>query len=413
MEIEFAKIILAYSLAATFVFTAAVTCLSMIGWVKFTDPEQQKFLFKTLIIELVVVVVGFFGKALEFNPSTAKEKIVSTALENKRKVFVEKLNAARKEYSTGNLQKAYELSNALFKSDELSEYVPIKELFALNADIAKNREFWQEAADSYGPAIKLDPNNTELMANYGYVQRQLQNYEAAENLYDRALSLEAQNWEILNGYFNCMRRFAAFLHDDYPKISEVKFQKAAEIARQMKNVSADARQKKLSDIAKGTLYWEWGKYDVAHATYQELVNEYPNESRFKEDMAAILSEMHRYEESKLLYASLYEAEKDKKTVGWYVGAGYAEAASKAKSTTAELELALDAGLLAISNKPDEPFTYYAVALVYKNLGKNGEAVKYLKTAEAKEADRDTNMHTYDKKRHAMYKDLLKDWKALI
>lgn len=409
MGIEFAKIILAYSLAATFVFTAAVTCLSMIGWVKFSDPEQQKILFKTLIIELTVVVIGFFGKALEFNPSAAKEKIVSAALADKKKAFIEKLNSARNEYNSGNLQKAYELSNSLFKSDELSEYIPIKELFTLNGDISRKREFWQEAADSYGPAIKLDPNNTELMTNSGYVQRQLQNYEAAENLYDRALSLDAQNWEILNGYFNCMRRFAAFLQDEYPKIAEEKFQKAAEIAKQMKNVAAEARQKKISDVAKGTLYWEWRRYDVAHATYKELANEYPTEPRFKEDLGAILAEMHRFDESKSLYASLYEAEKSKHSVGWYVGAGFAEATSKAKSTRAELDMALDAGLLSISNKPDEPFSYYAVALVYKKLGNSNDAIKYLKIAEAKEASRDTHMHTYDKKRHAIYIQLLKEW----
>lgn len=411
MEIELVKIILAYSLAATFVFTATVTCLSMIGWVKFSDPEQQKLLFKALIVELAVVVVGFFGKALEFNPSAAKEKIISTALETKKKNFIEKLNSARKEYNEGNLQKAYELSNALFKSDELSEYIPIKDLFALNGDISRKREFWQEAADSYGSALKLDPNNTELIANSGYIQRQLQNYEAAEKLYDRALALDAQNWELLNGYFNCMRRFAAFLQDDYPKISEMKFQKAAEIAKQMKNIATEARQKRISEVAKGTVYWEWRRYDVAYATYKELVDEYPTEARFKEDLAAILSEMQRFDESKSYYAALYEAEKNKKSVGWYVGAGYAEATSKAKSTRAELDSALNAGLLSISNKPDEPFSYYAVALVYKRLGNDNEAIKYLKIAEAKETSRDTSMHTYDKKRHAMYKELLKQWKA--
>ena len=177
----------------------------------------------------------------------------------------------------------------------------------------------------------------------------------------------------------------------------------------MKNVASNDREKRLSDVAKGTLYWEWRKYDIASVTYRQLVTEYPVEKRFKEDLAAIFVEMSEFIEAKNLYAKLYQNEKEKKSVSWFVGSGYAEAAGKAVSTPLELREALEAGLIAVSNKPDEPFSYYAVALVYKKLGNDDKAIKYLRKAESLESSRDTNIYTYDKKRHIKYIKLLEQW----
>ena len=92
------------------------------------------------------------------------------------------------------------------------------------------------------------------------------------------------------------------------------------------------------------------------------------------------------------------------------GSGYAEAASKANSTPSELKLALEAGLSAIREKPDEPFSYYAVGLVYKSLGNAESAMEYVSNAEALEARRDTNIHTYDKSRHHLYRSLVDKWR---
>ena len=120
-------------------------------------------------------------------------------------------------------------------------------------------------------------------------------------------------------------------------------------------------------------------------------------------------EMKKYYEAKLLFADLYNKEKQSNKVTWFVGSGYAEAASKDTSDRNALRTALDAGLLAISNRPDEPFSYYAVAMVCKKLGMNNDAINYLRKAESQEASRDTNMHTYDKTRHLMYKKILREW----
>ncbi len=409
MDSGLIQLIIAYTLTGVFVFTALITSLSMIGIVKFAQKAQQKTLFKVLIVEVVIVAVGFFGQVLTFNPQKVQKNIVANELKSRKQIFEEKLSAAKQQYSSDNLHKAYSMVNDLFRSNELEEYFPIRDLFILNGDISKKREFWTEAIESYGPALKLDPNNIRVIVSAGFVQRVLENYEEAEKLYERALSSQGQNWEVLNGYYNCLRRYAAFLSDEYPKISDLKFQKAANIVKQLKNVASNPREIRLSDVAKGTLYWEWKKYDIATVTYNQLIQEYPSHQRFKEDLAAILVEMSRYNEAKQLYASLYVQEQESGKISWFVASGYAEAAGKGSADPKELKKALEAGLVAISNKPNEPFSYYAVALVYRKLGNKEKSLEYIRQAEALEGSRDTNIHTYDKTRHTLYKNLLSQW----
>lgn len=411
MSSELIQLTIAYTFTAVLVFTAVITALSLIGKVRFADKSQQRTLFRVLIVELVIVGVGFFSGIFEFNANEVQRGIVTKEFSSRKKAFDGKLAEAQRLYQAGQLPEAYRLVNDLFRSDELEEYFPIKDLFVLNGDISKSRMFWLEAVESYGPALKLDPNNIDVIVSAGYAQRQLQNYEKAESLYERALAAQGQNWEVLNGYFNCLRRYAAFLSDEYPKIANEKFQKAATTAQQMENVAADEKEKSLSNIAKATLYWEWKKYDIASATYRQLIDKYPDQVRFKEDLAAVLVEMEKYSEAKELYATLYQDELNSGTPSWFVGSGYAEAASKAKSPSSELRQALEAGLAAIAAKPDEPFSYYAVSLVYKELGDEDAAIKYITEAEALEARRDTNIHTYDRARHELYQSLIKKWRT--
>lgn len=39
------------------------------GWIKFADPNQQKKLFAVLVVEVVVVSVGFFAGIFKFTAS--------------------------------------------------------------------------------------------------------------------------------------------------------------------------------------------------------------------------------------------------------------------------------------------------------------------------------------------------------
>lgn len=49
------KLVIGWTIVGGFVFTMIVTCLSLVGWIKFADPRQQQKLFYALIIEVVVL----------------------------------------------------------------------------------------------------------------------------------------------------------------------------------------------------------------------------------------------------------------------------------------------------------------------------------------------------------------------
>lgn len=83
MEIEHPVIIqltIAYTLVGAFIFTVAITCLSLVGWVKFADSRQQNRLFAVLILEVVTIGVGSFANLLKLNPAPVVEKIGQSAV---------------------------------------------------------------------------------------------------------------------------------------------------------------------------------------------------------------------------------------------------------------------------------------------------------------------------------------------
>ena len=42
---ELIRLTIAYTLAGAFVFTVVITCLSLVGWIRFADKKQQQKLF--------------------------------------------------------------------------------------------------------------------------------------------------------------------------------------------------------------------------------------------------------------------------------------------------------------------------------------------------------------------------------
>jgi D-alanyl-D-alanine dipeptidase len=74
-HVELMKLMIAYTLVGAFIFTVLVTCLSLIGWVKFSDRRQQAKLFSTLIVELVVIGLGVFTNLLQLSPAQATSTI--------------------------------------------------------------------------------------------------------------------------------------------------------------------------------------------------------------------------------------------------------------------------------------------------------------------------------------------------
>ena len=67
---ELVKLLIAYTFVGALIFTVVITCLSLVGWIKFADPAQQKKLFSILIVELVGGCLAFFLNflSLEYLP---------------------------------------------------------------------------------------------------------------------------------------------------------------------------------------------------------------------------------------------------------------------------------------------------------------------------------------------------------
>jgi hypothetical protein len=52
------QLVIGWTVVGAFLFTTVITCLSLVGWVKFADAKQQKKLFSALILEVVVAAGG-------------------------------------------------------------------------------------------------------------------------------------------------------------------------------------------------------------------------------------------------------------------------------------------------------------------------------------------------------------------
>jgi len=74
-HIELMKLVIAYTLVGAFVFTVAITCLSLVGWIRFADKKQQSKLFTTLIVELVVIGLGTFTNLLQLDPAETRAAV--------------------------------------------------------------------------------------------------------------------------------------------------------------------------------------------------------------------------------------------------------------------------------------------------------------------------------------------------
>lgn len=74
------QLTIAYTLVGAFVFTVGVTCLSLVGWIRFADARQQNRLFAVLIVELVTMGLGSFSNFLTFNPVRVAKEVGTAAI---------------------------------------------------------------------------------------------------------------------------------------------------------------------------------------------------------------------------------------------------------------------------------------------------------------------------------------------
>jgi LAS superfamily LD-carboxypeptidase LdcB len=75
------KLVIAYTLLGAFIFTVVITCLSLIGLVRFAVANQQSKLFATLIVEIVIIGVGAFSNFLKFDALNVQKAVQAPAIQ--------------------------------------------------------------------------------------------------------------------------------------------------------------------------------------------------------------------------------------------------------------------------------------------------------------------------------------------
>ena len=90
--------VIGWALVLGFVFTVAMTCLSLVGWVDFADKRQQQRLFVVLVVELVVIGVGYFRRLLYLPLPKPNAAEALSAMERDLRQAGKKVNHGRRNF---------------------------------------------------------------------------------------------------------------------------------------------------------------------------------------------------------------------------------------------------------------------------------------------------------------------------
>lgn len=392
-----------------FVATLVVTLAGLIGWVRFVKPSYLDRLFKVLVLEIVALGISVFTSGMAGSSQYFRQ--VET-------LYADALAAKGKGDVDGALQK---LQSILQVSDDALPF-KLRSVFLQRANIAYERNLWSQASESYAIYLELNPNDVDALVRAGKALRELNMYERAQALYERARNLDSQNWEVLNGLQNCLRRLGSFyMEAGRTEVADKLYEQARTHILAMRSIARghDAQRYKTAELALARLEWQREHYREAIAKFSETLQEFPDLQAAREDLAQVklefgekINDPRLIDEARTSYRQLYiEAKTPELRV--YPGAGLAEAtANSSLATEEDLKFATDAVSLAIANNQyakDDPFAMYASALLLKRLGQTVEAVAKLKEAIRLENQRRSDPYTLDYVRLIKYEGLLQTW----
>ncbi|MGJ8692751.1 MAG: tetratricopeptide repeat protein [Thalassotalea sp.] len=404
--------IISWTVVIAFIVILIITVLGMVGVIKFKYKNHLNKLFIVLIIE--VVSLGFLiykdGKeAHSVYLREAQEKYDYSVQLRKAQKFDESLKV---------------LSEILRIEDDDTKF-NIKNIFLQRGDILFERKLFSDAVVPYAIYNEIVQDDPQALSRYGRALRAVHRYDDARVMYERALALAPNDYFILNGLQNCIRRQAGFLMDAERKgVSDKYFQEARGHIMSMLTIAKTASENKIkkklgAELALARLNWQWERYPEAIALFEEITSSNPSHSIAFEDLAAIYLEYSQYgggnelvSKSLVIYKNAYEnplEDQDK----IFIGAGIAEATSLLKEPKKiEVEFAVNAVSLSIAkNKTllDDPYPFYAAALLYKKSGNLHRALKYLDEAIRAENKRADNLYIFDYKSLIKYERLKTKW----
>lgn len=392
-----------------FAVTFLITIAGLIKWVEFKDPKHLDQLIKAVVFQVVALAISIF---------TASQYGQSKYFNQVSNIYAE----AKSARDNGNLDLSLEKLNQILQVSDDALPFKLRSVFLDRADIAFNRELWSQAAESYAVYLELNPNDVAALTKAGRSYRELNMYDKAKSLYEIAYNLDSQNWDVLNGMQNCLRRLGSFFTEaDRIDVADSYYEKARLNIIAMMSLSKGVNDDKYkaSSIALARMEWEREHYAVAIAKFEEIQKEFPDLVSAREDLAAVQLEYgeqeqneNTIEKARITYKELFERAADSKS-RVFPGAGLAEAVAISKNATAEdMQQALTAVNLAIANNQfyrDDPYAMYSSARLYWRMDKKSDAIKSLKEAIRLENKRRSDPYTLDYKRLIKYELLLQGW----
>jgi tetratricopeptide (TPR) repeat protein len=404
--------VVGWAIVIAFTATLVLTILGMIDVVHFANPEHLDKLVVAGILE--VLALGFWiYKRGDSGVSRYFNRVSSL------------LKGAREKRLAKNYDEAEAMLGEIFRVSDEELPFRVKDIFLERGEIAYERKLWRQAAEAMSIYLELTNDDVTVLVKTARALRELHEYERARSLLERAHALSPQDYAVLNGLQNCIRRLGAF-HDDGVQrdVADRYFEQAREYINNMLRIAdanSDKKKRLNALIARARLNWEWKRHEEAAVVYEEIIAEFPERAEPREDLAALLLEhgakiddQIKIEKAHKMYAEML-LEPNQFTDAVFVGGGLAEAAALMQEASDEdLQIARRAALAAIANNDkarDDPYAMYAAAVLLKRLGEVDTAKEYLRNAIRAEKKRSNNPYVFDYERLFIYERLLEEWES--
>ena len=375
--------IISWSIVIAFVVVLVITIAGMIGIVQFKHEEHLTKLVVLLIFEIVGLGFLIYKEGKEGHVQYLRDARAGYDL-------------AQSFVSKSRYDEALDQLSGILRLNRNESIFHIKDVFLLRGNILFNRQAYADSIIPYSVYNEIVNDDAQALARYGRALRHVHRYEEAKQVYEKALALAPNDYYVLNGLQNCIRRQAGFfLEAERREAATQYFEEARQHIVSMLNLAKTASEKREqkilnAELALARLNWQWERYGEAIALFEEIVQKNPNHSAGYEDLAAIyleygqeISDQSLVEKSVTLYKEVFDlslTDQDRA----YIGSGLAQAVAQLDNPDEELIVsAKNAVLLSIAkseNILDDPVPFYAAAILFRKMGNETLAIKYINEA---------------------------------
>ncbi|MER8882433.1 tetratricopeptide repeat protein [Mesorhizobium sp. M0816] len=318
------------------------------------------------------------------------------------------------------LEEAEKVLEQIMKSSMQNDEVGIVNVIKERGTVKFLQKRWDSAARFLGIYYEFSSDDMEALEMLGKSLRMIGRYEEAETVYERAVYLDPDSFEVLDGLQNIHRRLGDnYQESDRPELAEAEFGKALDIVAKMTKLSEgkNDEQLRVSKFAKAKIFYEKNSYSEAVAAYATIVSSYPDFRPAQEEQAALALDYAKarggpaqVQAALDLYRALYKSAKLTDEIA-YSGAGFAEAAARTKDLPADVvtEAEEAARTALVDADPNDPYPHYASAVLMYATDAKDDAISQLKEAIKLERKRAADPYQNDYARLVEYEKLMQAW----